>query len=617
MRYVRHAFASIPPLRGPTALLLLALVPLAGLLLAAWGGGWLDWSWAGPPTAILAGGALAWAALREIELREARAVLRAMPCHALISGPDRRPLWQAGSGLGFGPALGPPNEELRLKTAYWHLPAAPREAMINAGLDAHLRADGTPQEVQDGEGRWFELRHQRLPGGRRVCFATDITAARHRAEGPPGAAQEGAFTDLPERATFRSWLTALAADARGGALLLLDLDHLPAIHARPGQDLDDAPLQAAARRLRDGLGPSERLCRLGADEFAILADGATPQAALALAGRLRAVLRAEGLDRRATASIGIAAAPLHGDTAEALLRAAKLALAEAKAAGHDAVRLVDASLRERAQQRERLREALAAALEDGEPELHLQPQRDMRTGAVVGAEALLRWHSHRLGRAVSPAELLPVAAEAGLLPRLDLFVLGRAVALLAQWRDGPEAGLVLGINVSVASLHDVRFAEEVRAALGTAQVPSWRLEIEIPEDLAIRDLPAVQRTLQALRELGVTLALDDFGGGHSGLPHMLRLPVQRLKLDRSIVASLPEDAKAGAVLRATMSLARGLGMEVVGEGAETEAHAEALRQAGCHLIQGWLVAHPKPVGAFLTALQGEAGLGPARTASAL
>jgi EAL domain-containing protein (putative c-di-GMP-specific phosphodiesterase class I) len=147
----------------------------------------------------------------------------------------------------------------------------------------------------------------------------------------------------------------------------------------------------------------------------------------------------------------------------------------------------------------------------------------------------------------------------------------------------------------VTTLHEPAFAEEVAEVLALAGVAPHRLEIEIPEDLAIRDLPGVARTLAALRVVGVPLSLDDFGGGHSGLPHVVRLPVQRLKLDRSIVAGLPDDPKSYAVLRATVALARSMGIEVIGEGVETQGQAFALRRAGCNIIQGYLVAKPMPV----------------------
>ncbi len=726
--------AGVPaPLRSATALAL-----AAGFLVGLVVGALMDWPWRGVVSSGLLGTVLAWAALREAELRQAQSVLRAMPCHAVVVGPDRRPLWQAGSGRGFAGSHGPGREEDRLKLAHWHLSAHAREAEVNAGLTAHLRADGTPWEVQDAEGRWFQLRHLRLARGQTVCFSTDITEAKQRESalagsearlhallerapvgiweldgqgrtrfanarlrrlflgevppafeaagllreegagampslipgeetevalplpgggelpvllsvapwGSPGQAGDGgpgagdgrilslldlsalkaaqervahltdhdALTGLANRAAFQAGLGAMAADPQGGLLLLIDLDHFAATNDRFGHAIGDVLLREAALRLRGALRPSDLVCRLGADEFAILAFKAGHLVALTLAGRVRAALRpplhVDGMELQISASIGIAAAPQHGEEAGLLLRAADLALAEAKAMGRNAVSLFEPVMRERSEQRALLREAFAQALEAGELELHLQPQRDMEAGRMVGAEALIRWNSTRLGRWVSPAELLPAAAEAGLLQRLDRYVLNRAVALLAEWEGEPGAPLCLGINISVTTLHDPHFAQEVRLALEAAGVTPARLEIEIPEDLAIRDLPGVQKTLQALREVGVPLALDDFGGGHSGLPHVVRLPVQRLKLDRSIVAHLPDDPKAAAVLRATMALARGMGIEVVGEGVETEGQAAALRQAGCNVIQGWLIARPMPVAAFLAAMRPHLTEGP-------
>lgn len=682
---------------------LLAAGFLGGLLLGAL----LGWPWRGVVASGLLGALLAWVLLREIRLRDALAVLRAMPCHALVVAPDRRVLWQAGSGPGFAPAAAG-REEDRLKAALWHLPSHAREAMVNAGLDVHLRADGTPHQLQDAEGRWFELRQFRLPGGGVVRFSADITEARRReqalassearllallehapvglwkldAEGrtrfanarlrrlfqgevpprfphatlpqptptegaetllplpdgterpvllgvvpwdPPGGGAQGRLlsvldlgalrhaqarlahltehdplTGLANRATFQAALAAMAEDPRGGVVMLVDLDAFAQHNDRHGHAVGDALLREAAHRLRGALCPSDLVCRTRGDEFAVLAFEAGAHAAPALAGRvraaLRAPLRAEGREVSVTASIGLAVAPQHGGDPATLLRAAGLAVIEAKEMGGNTVSLFTPALRERADHRALLREALAAALEAEEMELHLQPQQDLEDGSLVAVEALLRWHSPRLGRWVAPAELLSAAAEAGLLGRLDRHVLRRAVALLAGW-PGPSP--CMAINISVSTLYDRGFAEEVRHMLATAGVAPDRLEIEIPEDLAVRDLPAVHQTLTALREVGVSLALDDFGSGHSGLPHVVRLPVQRLKLDRSIVANLPEDPKAVAVLRATMALARGMGIAVVGEGVETQAQAAALREAGCHVIQGWLLARPMPAEEFL------------------
>jgi diguanylate cyclase (GGDEF)-like protein len=434
------------------------------------------------------------------------------------------------------------------------------------------------------------------PGGGRLLTVFDLTALKAAQARVEHLAEHDPLTGLSNRASFNAALEAMVSSPRGGLLVMVDLDHFKSANERFGHAVGDALLREAATRLRDAVRPSDMVSRLGADEFAILAFDAARDTALTVAGRLRSALREPvrvgSLELSVSASIGIASAPEHGEDQETLLRAADLALREAKAMGRNTVGLFEPALRQRSEERAILRDAFAEALANGELELHLQPQQDVERQAMAGAEALIRWKSSRLGRWVSPAEILPAAREGGLIRDLDSFVLRRAVTLLSEWTDRPDAPGLLGINISIGTLQDPSFAREVKEVLSAMRVAPERLEIEIPEDLAIRDLPGVQRTLQALREVGVPLALDDFGGGHSGLPHVVRLPVQRVKVDRSIVAGLPDDPKAYAVLRATMALARGMGIEVVGEGVETEAQAFALRRAGCRVIQGWLIARP-------------------------
>lgn len=199
LSFLAACLAGLPtPLRSPAALALAAGF-LAGLVTGAL----MGWPWRGVVASGLLGTVLTWAALREAELRQVQSVLRAMPCHALVVGPDRRPLWQSGSGLGFAAIHGPGREEERLRTAYWHLPIHAREAEVNAGLTAHLRADGTPSEAQDAQGRWFELRHSRLPCGQTVCFSTDITEAKRREQSLAGS--EARLRALLERAPVGIW----------------------------------------------------------------------------------------------------------------------------------------------------------------------------------------------------------------------------------------------------------------------------------------------------------------------------------------------------------------------------------------------------------------------------
>ncbi|WP_146422816.1 putative bifunctional diguanylate cyclase/phosphodiesterase [Humitalea rosea] len=450
-----------------------------------------------------------------------------------------------------------------------------------------------------GEGRLLVAASPWLVGGESVVLTIiDITPLKQAQAQAEHLAEHDPLTGLANRARFRAALEAIALEgAEGGALLLIDLDNFKATNDRYGHAAGDAMLIAVAARMGEGIRPGDVCCRLGGDEFAIIAPRTDEQGARAIAARLQAHLREsvcfQGIELGIAASIGIAVSPDHGRTADELQRAADLALYGVKQAGRNAALVFHPALREAVDRRETLRDALIAALNENEFHLVFQPQREVGTQRMVGAEALLRWHSSRLGRDVPPSELFPVASEARLLHAIDAWVLEEALRQLAIWRDQPGAPPVVAINASVLSLRDPGYADRVAGALLRHGVAPATLEIEIPEDLAARDIAPIEATLARLRAIGVLLALDDFGGGLSSLQHVVRLPVQRLKLDRSIVAGLDRSPGHRAVLRATVALARGMGIEVLAEGVETEAEAFAIRREGCTVIQGWLTGRPE------------------------
>jgi diguanylate cyclase (GGDEF)-like protein len=445
--------------------------------------------------------------------------------------------------------------------------------------------------------RWARVQKRRLSTGGVAGFALDITSLKQAQARIEHLARHDPLTALPNREGFRLALGDMLAGG-GGALILLDLDHFKEANDRHGHDAGDALLVAVAERLRLIVRPTDVVCRLGGDEFALVvrdADGGAAAAIAARAGRhIGEPVSFRGNELRVGTSIGIALAPSDGDSPDALIRAADLALYQSKAERRGEPRVFDAGLRDKADRRRLLREALSEALGADELALHFQPQRDLATRALRGAEALLRWHSARLGRAVGPVELLEAAAEARILPAVDDWVVAAAVARLAAWRGAAGAPPLLAINVSPASLRDTRFADRVARLLLSAGVDAARLEIEVPEAIAARDIETVRPTLVRLHEVGVRLALDDFGAGLSSLQHVVSLPVDRLKLDRSIVADLDGPSPPRAVLRATLALARGMGIDVIAEGVETEAQAFALRREGVTVAQGWLTGRPVP-----------------------
>ncbi|WP_458096985.1 putative bifunctional diguanylate cyclase/phosphodiesterase [Roseomonas sp. WA12] len=408
------------------------------------------------------------------------------------------------------------------------------------------------------------------------------------------------LTGLPNRFRFQQALAQVAGDADGCSLLLLDLTGLRATNDSLGQVAGDSMLREAARRLREQMRPTDGVFRLGGDEFALIAAGLrTAQAAGGLATRIQRAL-ATPFDLGAGAvplrtSIGHAHLPDDAEDAGALHRAAALALAEAKRQGNGAVVPYDPVLGQQVARRLALRERLALATSAGEFQLAWQAQVDARTGSLRGAEALIRWPSGPVGQ-TSPADFLPEAEAIGLMPAIDAWVLNEALRQKAAWMAAGKGPEVVGVNISPATLRDPDFPARVQATLARYGVAAEALEIEIPEDVAARDIDAVAPVLHELIADGVRLSLDDFGGGSSALAHLLRLPVDQVKLDRSIVAGLPGGARERAILRAVATLARGMEIPLLAEGVETEAQREALLTEGCTVMQGWLFGRAVPAG---------------------
>ncbi|WP_338662540.1 EAL domain-containing protein [Pararoseomonas sp. SCSIO 73927] len=440
-------------------------------------------------------------------------------------------------------------------------------------------------------------------GSQAVLMLLDVTRLHAAQAQALHFAWHDPLTGLPNRFRFQQALAELAASPDGGSLLVLDLAGLRAVNDSLGQGAGDAVLREAARRLREGLRPRDGVFRLGGDEFALTAVGIrTPHAAGAIAGRIQRSLAApfefNGGSLPLRASIGHACLPEDAADADGLHRAAALALAQAKRAGNGAVVAYDPALGERVARRLAMRQRLAAAIAAGGFQLAWQPQVDARTGSLRGAEALIRWPLGS-GGVVSPADFLPEAEAMGLMPEIDAWVLNEALRQKAAWRAAGTGPEIVGVNISPVTLRDQEFPARVQAALALYGVPPEELEVEIPEDVAARDLDAIAPVLHELIADGVRLSLDDFGGGRSALAHLLRLPVDQVKLDRSIVAGLPGGARERAILRAVATLARGMEIPLLAEGVETEAQREALLAEGCTVMQGWLFGRAVPAGELM------------------
>ena len=381
----------------------------------------------------------------------------------------------------------------------------------------------------------------------------------------------------------------------GFALLSLDLDRFKAVNDTRGHGAGDAVLVEVAQRLLALVREVDLVARLGGDEFAILAaTGSDPDAIAALAVRAIETIgrpfRIDGRDHQIGVSIGIAFAMQDGADMESLTRSADLALYRAKEDGRGIYRLFEPALRTRMEQRHSLEQALRIAVSQEQFQLHYQPQVDARSGAFVGAEALIRWVHPERGL-VMPSEFIPLAEDTNLILPIGEWVLRTACVEAASWPDA----MVVAVNLSPLQLRDPALASIVASALEHAGLPGRRLELEITESVLMEDTVYVQDVLDRLKALGIRLALDDFGTGYSSLGHLHRFPFDMIKVDRCFVQGIPDDQAGVAIVLAVVALGAGLGMQTTAEGVEDEAQRCFVIDAGCDQIQGFLVG--RPVGA--------------------
>jgi diguanylate cyclase (GGDEF)-like protein len=418
-----------------------------------------------------------------------------------------------------------------------------------------------------------------------------------------------ALTGLPNRVLFRDRVDqAIEAGRRSGAgcaVMLMDLNGFKEINDTLGHHQGDRLLQELALRLRAGLRASDTVARLGGDEFGVLLYGVADPArasvvAESLLARLREPFTVDATTLQVGASIGVACHPAHGDDVDTLVQRADIAMYEAKGAtGGYAV--FEPSQDHNSPRRLELAAELPRAIEHSQLELAYQPKADLRTGRIVGVEALARWTHPDLGT-VDPSEFVPIAEQTGFIIALTSAVLDAALERVAAWRAlGYE--LTIAVNLSARSFLDARLADEIPARLAMWDVPPECLELEITESMLMHDPRRARTTLERLAAIGVGLSVDDFGTGYSSLAHLKRLPVDTLKIDKSFVLDMAHDGADEAIVRSMIDLAHTLGLRVVAEGVESGAAWMRLAAMGCDLAQGFHLARPLPADELLELLE--------------
>jgi len=377
---------------------------------------------------------------------------------------------------------------------------------------------------------------------------------------------------------------------------LLDLDDFKLVNDTLGHAAGDALLRSLGARLQATFGAGGTVFRLGGDEFIVICpgedgDGAVGRLGRRLVGCLAEAFDVAGRQLFVRGSVGIAAFPAHGTTAEELLRAADTAMYQAKGAGKNTFAVYNAEMARAAEARLRLCEELARAIEREELVLHYQPIVDLRDHAVVGVEALVRWRHPSRGL-LGPGEFIPAAEASGLIVELGGWVLRAAAAQQAAWARRGLGAPFIAVNVSAQQFRQKILLDQVQTALATTGADAHRLQIELTEHTLVEDISLTAHVLTSLRLRGMKVAIDDFGTGLSSLAYLRRLPIDKLKIDRSFVSDMSSGEEAGAIVEAIVSLAHSLRLEIVAEGIETAPQAHALAALGVQHGQGYLFSRP-------------------------
>ncbi len=412
-----------------------------------------------------------------------------------------------------------------------------------------------------------------------------------------------ALTNLPNRILFNDRLDfALSSARRNGqslAVMFMDLDRFKIINDTLGHSVGDELLQGVAQRLRDCLREGDTVARWGGDEFTILlpqirdADDAT-QTAHRIHEALKTPLNINSHELYINASIGISVYPQDGKVAELLLQNADVALYRCKEQGRGSFRHYAPNMNSEAPELFALENSLRHALERQEFLLYYQPKVNIRTGQIIGLEALLRWNHPELGL-VSPATFIPLAEETGLIVEIGTWVMETACAQTVQWHRAGLTPLSVAVNLSARQFFQPDLVNVVAQVLARSQLEPKFLELEVTETTAVKYIDFTKVLLSQMQDMGVHIAMDDFGTGYSSLNYLKQLPLNTLKIDQSFIRDLKPNSKDIEIVKAVISLGQGLDLTIVAEGVDSEVQLGLLRTLNCTIIQGYLFSRPLPV----------------------
>ena len=521
------------------------------------------------------------------------------------------------SGWSRKDASGRPfHEVLRIIDGSTHEPCRdPMELAMQqnkiVGLTADcilIRRDGHEIEIEDSAAPIHD-REGRITGS--VIVFHDVSAVRAIARQISHLAQHDVLTDLPNRMLLTDRITQAILLAhrnrRKLAVLFLDLDGLKQVNDALGHAIGDELLQSVATRLIACVRHSDTVSRLGGDEFVVLLSEVTHAGDAAISAKkvltaLAAPHRVAQHEVAVTASIGLSIYPADGQHAETLIKNADTAMYQAKQTGRNNYQFFKASMNARSAERQSIEEGLRQGLERKQFVLHYQPKIDLKTGAITGAEALVRWQHPDRGL-ISPLQFVPIAEECGLILPIGQLVLREACRQARAWKDAGLRAIPVAVNVSSVEFRSEEFINNVCTTLKDTRFEPGYLELELTESVLMQHAESTVCTLKALKDMGVTLAVDDFGTGYSSLSYLRRFPIDALKLDRSFVQEITPDADNAIIISAVINMGKSLKQRVIAEGVETADQLKFLQAHGCDEGQGYYFSRPMVAQQFAKLLE--------------
>ena len=445
-----------------------------------------------------------------------------------------------------------------------------------------------------------------------VIVFRDITASKQSEEKIIYQATHDALTGLPNRQLFNDRLKKSLAHARRYqqklAVMFLDLDNFKNINDSLGHQIGDLFLKEVAKRLKNSCRDSDTVARQGGDEFTLIlpdikkGDHNAVKMAQRIFTAFAAPIVLKGDELFARASIGITLYPNDGDDCATLLKNADMAMYKAKKKGKNTYTLFEQNINDAVVRRIELESGLRKALEGGEFRIHYQPKVEIRTGFISGAEALVRWQRAG-GELIPPNEFISLAEDIGVIYPLGEWVLQTACRQTKAWHEAGFNFLTIAVNLSAKQYQDenlIRLVQEI--LLETDLAPEF-LNLEVTENIVMRDVEAAISIMQQLSKMGIRISIDDFGTGYSSLNYLKKFPLDVLKIDRSFVQDIPDDADDVAIAKAILSLGQSLKLKVVAEGVETNEQLKFMQAHGCDEIQGYLFSKPLPTRKFTSLLK--------------